>query len=159
MGDVARETTWGASWMWTFVSIVESRRFQRWSNYIEAEARRLSITPYDELTLKAIILIEMSQRSVFWRGVERAVDLLQAVLHTPRRLTLGPFQMRHASFRPSAQIAQAAQLLVSMKRDTTIAPMTDLARFWNGSSVRQPGASIGYADALRLAIKVLSVSH
>jgi len=145
--------------MWTFVSIAESRRFRRWASHIEQEVCRRSLPSKDGLILQAILLVEMSQRPIIWRAVERALDLLQACLRLNRRLTLGPFQMRHASFRPSAQVKQAIELLTSMPQSSEDALVSDLARFWNGSSVRQPGSSMSYADALRLAIKVLSVSH
>jgi|GEM_PF-5776651 len=146
------------NWIWTFVSIAESRRFQRWAKNIEEEILRLSLPPNDGLILKSILLVEMSQRSIIWRAIERAADLTQAGLHIPRRLTLGPFQMRHASFRPKEQVTQAILLLTSVPRSIEGTRISDLARFWNGSAVCQHGSSMSYADALRLAIRVLSVS-
>ena len=158
MGYLAPKTTW-TPWMWTFVSIAESRAFHRWSRRIEEETSRLSLPPKDGLILRAIMLVEMSQRSMVWRALERSIDLLQAVLQIPRRLTLGPFQMRHASFRPRRQVAQALQLLASMRRDHDGPLINELALFWNGSSIRQPGSLMSYADALRLAIRILSVPY
>lgn len=146
------------NWIWTFISITESRRYQRWAKNIEEEFVRLSLSPKDGLILKSILLVEMSQRSIIWRVIERAIDLIQAGLHIPRRLTLGPFQMHHAPLCRKKQVAQAIQLLTSVPRSSQGMRICDVARFWNGSAGCQHGSSMSYADALRLAIRVLSVS-
>lgn len=144
------------NWIWTFASIAESRRYQRWTKTIEEEIAYRSLPPRDGLILKSILLVEMSQRSILWRAIERAVDFTQTSLHIPRRLTLGPFQMRDAPLRPKKQVTQAILLLTSVPHGSDGMHISDVARFWNGSAVCQPGSSMSYVDALRLAIKVLS---
>lgn len=142
-------------WFWSFVAISESHAFHKRSKVIDDEVLRRGLPSCGGLILRAILLVEASQRPLLWRAIERVVDLTEATVGLPRRRSLGMFQMKQAPFHFRAQAVQAVEHLVALK-DSQLASINDVARYWNGASQRQPGASLGYADALRIAMRVLS---
>lgn len=145
-------------WVWTFTSIAENRAFIRRSEILDEELFQRAVSQTDRLLLSAILLVETSQRTALWRVAERIIDAIEFGLRLQRRRTLGVFQMSGAPISFRKQIVQAAGLLKSLKGADNSISITALARAWNGSSVPQPGSSLGYANALQLAMKVIRVA-
>lgn len=102
--------------------------------------------------LAALLLIETLERPALHRGIEHAMRLVR------RRTTAGPFQLREApgmSFDAHA-IEAAARLSRRFPRSGSSPTVDEVARFWNGAAGRQPGAALGYAEVLSVALDVLT---
>lgn len=103
--------------------------------------------------LGAILMVEMSARSVWWRAAEWSLWFVGSALHLPPKWlprTRGPFQLSDAPFRFDAAVQRADLRLAQIPAD-----LTAVARQWHGASSRQPGSRVAYAGALAFALTII----
>jgi len=103
--------------------------------------------------LGAILMVEMSARSAWWRAAEWIMWFVGSALHVPPRWvpqTRGPFQLFDAPYRLEAAVQRADLHLAEIPPD-----LTEVARQWHGASARQPGSRVAYAGALALALTII----
>lgn len=107
--------------------------------------------------LVAILLVEMHERSAFFRGAEWVLSWLCFALGVNRSFTRGPFQLRNGPWNISKAVSEAVHVLTSAGCEPALFEATPAvaARIWNGAASRQPGAAFGYSDALLSAVQAL----
>mgnify|MGYP000592546695 CR=1 FL=1 len=143
---------------WKLTELALGRSFGRVARTIDQRVRFLEFDNRWALYLKALSLVEMSQRSLPTRIVERSLAPAFKVVHPDKTLTLGPLQLGGAPFSFGRTVDQAIDFLIA--RDYT--PAADLesiralAGHWHGATQADSGAGISYPDALLVSISVLA---
>lgn len=140
--------------VWRLRDHADSRNFRRLDRELQTVgAKDANVAPWVQI-LRAILLLETSQRGALLRAVERTV----AACWRGRATTCGPLQMRSAPWALSEAACAAAEILSTAGSSPYGNGHDDLsliARTWNGAASRQPGAVVGYAGALLVALEVL----
>lgn len=143
---------------WRLTELALGRSFRRVARTIELRVRANELDGRWALYLKAICLLEMSQRPLGVRVVERCVNFITKLVRPARSMTLGPLQLADAPLSFGQTVDQALVFLqvrgyVPMDREESIRA---LAGHWYGSTQIDSGASINYSDALLVSISVLA---
>ncbi|BBE21330.1 hypothetical protein MN0502_02130 [Arthrobacter sp. MN05-02] len=106
--------------------------------------------------LKSIALVELSQRNMPIRVVERCVDFLLVLIKSEKRLTTGPWQMKKSPLGLKRNAEFALNLLQPhiTQVDLDLA-LREAAALWNGGDRIQAGSFSSYYDALKEASYVV----
>lgn len=112
------------------------------------------LEPWHSILL-AILMLETRERPRF----ARALEWLLYLMRLNRDLTCGVFQMKSAPYRFEVAAREVALRLSSQGCEPSLQKdsLDKIARVWNGAASRQPGSCIGYADALRCALRISQV--
>ncbi len=104
--------------------------------------------------LEALLLIETNERS----ALERAVEWCASLLNPSRCITRGPYQLVRAPWSFDNATRIALERLRQLGQGCSISPpdIERLAKAWNGVAHRQPGAAVGYAMAINIALAILA---
>jgi|GEM_PF-5458634 len=139
---------------WRLFDHSRSRDFKRTSLRLVQLAEKEPQIKLWHPILFGILLIESRERS-------RTVRVFEWIIfwtHLRSHVTCGVFQMVNAPFR----FEKAAREVVTRLSDYGCIPtcseetLNPIAKVWNGAAEKQPGACIGYAKALNIAIQFRS---
>lgn len=108
--------------------------------------------------LSALVLVESSARPAWFRSLEWVVfmagrlPLVSSVGgERLRRLSVGPLQIRNGPWSFEQALRVAARRLAALNELTA----RSVAVAWHGAWEREPGARVGYEDALEAALQIL----
>lgn len=134
---------------WSLYDLAGGRRFRRNGQRVLASLQAADLEKWFPV-LEPILLVEMHERRTWFRTLEWIAHWLSRALRLPTRFTLVPLQLRNAPWRLDLAAIAAVQELET-SGCTHVASEGNLgrvARAWNGATSRQPGAVMGYAQAL-----------